>query len=829
MSNTESSAGRKRINFNVMLNGYRGLCALLIFVYHVFNSRLVAWPLDTPLQRSVDFLWTSFRYGVEMFFMISGFVILGSLLRHDSVSGFLKDRFVRIFSVWIPVLLVLTLIGSITKLEMFAGLAPWQTLELFAANLVLLPPLLPLPVIHTGSWSLTYEWVFYLAASGALLLWRSTPRRTWQLAIWSLLICTFICLFPRALFFVTGAWVFTRQEWLLRHKRWLVHPLASLLLFLVAWRLTGADHAQFGETIFDWLQDGRWLAAVVALLASLHMFACVTLNEKGQFAFLKSATFQFLGNISYSFYLWHVLVMAFVKRLVLPRLPSEFMGQLPWMTLLLFSAVSLLVVLPVSWLSWRLLEQRFANVMRGWLSHRWTTSPASARDGIGIANDATPIRTATLATIQGAPKSASLRCLWISRNIPFPMDEGAKVYSAKLALALVHSGVSVRFCGFGDVAMVPESAAAIEWLAVPNERYGKYRALFSHLPVAAASDATYAYQQLVKHQLELHANEPQWDVIVLDGYGTGWALDRCKAYCHKHRHAAPVLVHVSHNHEEALWLAMASKATGSLPSRLVWWLNYRKVRTLERRLVRSVDLLTTITDEDRHSLGGTLGEARTLCLTPGYTGSVMEQRRLDAQTPRRVIIVGSFRWVVKQENLVRFVELADPIFKRNNIALDVVGEVPNELLSKLNQFCQATSFHGFVDDIAPLFAQARIAVVPETIGGGFKLKFLDYLFGRVPVATLSQAAAGLPIEIQQQMLMSNDLLQLVEQIVGHIDHVEALNAMQEHAFTLAKTRFKWESRGEQLHAAVVRLRNRAQHQVQPSSAIEVQLGESLHG
>src|ERR1043165_6713290 len=92
--------------FNPAVNGYRGLCALLVFVFHCGSAGVIAWPSGSLLADSGAWLWSACRYGVEMFFMISGFVILGSLLRHASVQASLQDRVVRIFSAWVPTLIV---------------------------------------------------------------------------------------------------------------------------------------------------------------------------------------------------------------------------------------------------------------------------------------------------------------------------------------------------------------------------------------------------------------------------------------------------------------------------------------------------------------------------------------------------------------------------------------------------------------------------------------------------------------------------------------------------------------------------------------------------
>jgi peptidoglycan/LPS O-acetylase OafA/YrhL len=348
-------------NFNVALNGYRGFCALLVFLFHLGNAGVVSWPSGTAVADSAEFVFSSLKYGVEMFFMISGFVILGSLLRHATLKGFLQDRFVRIYSAWVPALLAVATVCIVLKMKMFTDASFMEGLGLFAGNILLLPPLLPLPLVHQASWSLTYEWVFYIsAATGALLLRRKTPQ-TWAVVAWAILSGLFVCLFPRSLFFLTGVIVFGCQPWFKRRERWLKFPLFSLLLFLVAWHLTRADKAQLSDTMFDWLRDGRWLAALAAFGASLHMFASITLNASRQFAFLGSRVFQFVGTISYSFYLWHTLVVSATKRLAIAYVIPHY-GVAIGFSFFLVSSVA--IGLLVSWASWALFEVKIAKLFR---------------------------------------------------------------------------------------------------------------------------------------------------------------------------------------------------------------------------------------------------------------------------------------------------------------------------------------------------------------------------------------------------------------------------------------------------------------------------------
>jgi glycosyltransferase involved in cell wall biosynthesis len=402
-----------------------------------------------------------------------------------------------------------------------------------------------------------------------------------------------------------------------------------------------------------------------------------------------------------------------------------------------------------------------------------------------------------------------LKCLWISRDIPFPQDAGDRIYSANIARSLAEAGASVCFLGYGLVMPkdFPEfwsSGWPIQTHALTSDKRGKLGALFNRLPIAAAIHATDEYRMLLDNQL----SEP-WDLIIIDSYGSGWALESClaaKARAAAAGLAVPTLVYLSHNHEESIWRDMAAQRCANPLKRLALWQNARKVSALERRLVRDVDLVSAITEEDAQTYARQEPGKLTVTLTPGYSGRVAARRSFTASSPRHVVLVGSFRWVIKQENLRRFLALADARFKQHGIEFDVIGDVPQALLDEISPNLQATRFHGFVDDITPWFAAARMAVVPEVIGGGFKLKFLDYLFARIPIATISAAAAGLPQAIRDNMLGRDDLTQLVDAIIETMDQPERLNLMQEQAFNAAHELFDWKDRGLALRNAVEALR-----------------------
>jgi hypothetical protein len=109
-------------------------------------------------------------------------------------------------------------------------------------------------------------------------------------------------------------------------------------------------------------------------------------------------------------------------------------------------------------------------------------------------------------------------------------------------------------------------------------------------------------------------------------------------------------------------------------------------------------------------------------LPPAYHGPRAPDRRIEQTTPRRVAIVGAYRWTPEQMNLSPFPEAADPILQNAGVGVDIVGDGPDSFRKAWEARVKATRFHGFVDSLGEFLAARRKGLIVEETGGGFKHK-----------------------------------------------------------------------------------------------------------
>ncbi len=399
-----------------------------------------------------------------------------------------------------------------------------------------------------------------------------------------------------------------------------------------------------------------------------------------------------------------------------------------------------------------------------------------------------------------------LRCLWLTRMDPASPDAGDLAYSFHLLSSLSRAGVRLTVLamrGTGGRARTAE-VNGIEWVIVPWEGGGKLgqgaaqRSLFSSLPNVAMQYHTRAFRRALRCQMARG-----WDAIAVDHLGMGWVWPAVQAYCR--RNAGVVSVYIAHGYESDFRLAMARNFKGNIFHKLALRLDAAKAGRLEREIARSATLFSAITSEDRDRFGNL---PNSFVLTPGYARVAAAARTITATTPRRVVLFGSALWLAKQMNMIEFIEAADGLFARQQIELWVVGRVPDHMHGRS---VSATRFLGFVEDPQPIFRTARMGIVPERTGGGFKLKTLDYIFNRIPIAALNGSTAGLPLTPGLHYLSFPSIPELVQGVAIAIDNFELLNNLQETAFAECRALFDWADRGQALHDAMLQAHRRLQN------------------
>jgi peptidoglycan/LPS O-acetylase OafA/YrhL len=318
------------------MEGLRGVAVFLVFCQHFGMQFVGDGHLTGATLQIAEAMRRIGNYGVELFFVLSGFLIYGILLRKNpNFADFMLRRAQRLYPAFLAAFLLACLIDA-SRPQPFIPHAPLAGANYLAANLAFLPGLFPITPISAVNWSLSYEWWFYavctmLFATFGLSRLQAGARVFCIAALAILLTGLSAAGLPnvpvRGLSLLFGM--------LLAEAARAKVPAARPGFALTA--VATAFVAAMTGWVAGWLL-AVWLASAFALLCSAAFFRPGPLGN-----LLSLSPIRWLGNISYSFYLIHGMVVVTILRLLLPRLPASAENIAFWSLLLpLFAAAFVL-------------------------------------------------------------------------------------------------------------------------------------------------------------------------------------------------------------------------------------------------------------------------------------------------------------------------------------------------------------------------------------------------------------------------------------------------------------------------------------------------------
>jgi peptidoglycan/LPS O-acetylase OafA/YrhL len=181
MSNDPSVNAGKRIP---ELDGLRGLAILLVLVWHYFVGQVAAsdFPIMNHLLKTpLSVAWS----GVDLFFVLSGFLIGGILIDCRTSPSFFKTFYIRRLCRILPpyyaligLFVLAAVIGLMDQSQfdwLFQGLHPLWSYATFTQSFVMLSSLQLGGSWFSVTWSLAIEEQFYLVLP--LIVYVCSPRK----------------------------------------------------------------------------------------------------------------------------------------------------------------------------------------------------------------------------------------------------------------------------------------------------------------------------------------------------------------------------------------------------------------------------------------------------------------------------------------------------------------------------------------------------------------------------------------------------------------------------------------------------------------------------
>lgn len=361
------------------LDGLRGVAILLVMALHLSIVRST-----NPFDQAVLSLLHSGWAGVDLFFVLSGFLITGILLdaRHSEryFRSFYTRRTLRLFPLYY---LVIFLSYHVlprfpeweNRLVGVGAIPPEWTFWLYLSNFAVAEREQFQHGVLFLSWSLAIEEQFYLAWAPVvrfcrsvwlgrlcvLLLFAAPLLRAIASASGASPIEIYVLTPYRADALAAGGWLAWRLRQpntasLTRHAPWVVVAGAIALVILATWD---------GRPTWDQPVEQSLGYSFLALTASGLLLCAATRPQTSLWVrFLSAGWLRAIGRYSYCLYLIHTPVMWTMRDLVFnpQRAPVVLGSALP--AQLAFWPIAAVPAFFIAWLSWRWFEAPILRLKR---------------------------------------------------------------------------------------------------------------------------------------------------------------------------------------------------------------------------------------------------------------------------------------------------------------------------------------------------------------------------------------------------------------------------------------------------------------------------------
>jgi peptidoglycan/LPS O-acetylase OafA/YrhL len=331
-------------SFVPSVQGLRGVAALSVLIDHFYDMpKGGVYDLPDPGFLPPIWLWLQSvinvgGHGVELFFMISGFLIPASLVRHGSLPRFFFDRALRIMPVFVVLHIALFVVGPAVGYKFFRDIDLGSYFAIFTANLFFLQDLVGLPIAQQNAWTLTYEWAFYIWFAFTFAALRLGGRMIAAPLILLGLAC--VLHWPITAFFCIG----------MLYSATGVRIRISGVVGLAAGLICGA--AMYASLVL--------FHPFVALIPGALLFGMVLSPGSGIGNVLSAPALQYVGKISYSLYLLHPFVLFPLQVTGLKLVAHGIDRWLLWGAFIAFGLVASLVASAVSY---ELIEVRLRRIL----------------------------------------------------------------------------------------------------------------------------------------------------------------------------------------------------------------------------------------------------------------------------------------------------------------------------------------------------------------------------------------------------------------------------------------------------------------------------------
>jgi polysaccharide biosynthesis protein PslH len=388
----------------------------------------------------------------------------------------------------------------------------------------------------------------------------------------------------------------------------------------------------------------------------------------------------------------------------------------------------------------------------------------------------------------------TLRILQLSPRLPYPLMDGGVISVYRLAESTAKLGEQITFVTYPDrdPALNAEARSAIEpimRLELVSKPMPSRKAMLLRTMFRGAYPIERRMMPEMYALIEKLIEEQQYDIVHIDHAHMGkyglWI---------KERFGLPVILR-EHNYETLIYQRYAKNERNPF-KKFVARMHGRRLKKEEFRFIRGLDATSPITPEDEALMRIGVPDAWYETVPAGVDDEYFSPRSAQ-EDPATIMWVGGMNWAPNKDAVYYFAREVFPLVRKRypNARFEVVGVKTETLEDLKKELGDAIALHGRVDDIRPYVERATVMICPLRVGGGMRLKLLDFFAMGKAVVSTSIGAEGNIACNDMHILIRDTPQDFAEGLMRLIDSPQERKRLGAHARQLVENEYSWESVG----------------------------------
>ena len=378
---------------------------------------------------------------------------------------------------------------------------------------------------------------------------------------------------------------------------------------------------------------------------------------------------------------------------------------------------------------------------------------------------------------------ASPKVLFITYENPYTRNSGDSIYTCNILDGLKRNRCSVDIIYFDSNQVEPYINSTNSEIfknkeVVSFKKKKSLQFILSTLPGMVVNRYSKSYLQKLRGLLK----KQSYNYIFINHQKMIFTL----AEILKENESAK-LIYISHNVEYLLSKNLVSNYSGIL-NKVIYWQDLLKTSYFEKKWVQKFDAVSAISEHDCEYFKKEYNAKNVQILRPVLQQS-NSKRNFDDKSINEIIIGGSFEWGPKKENLIQLLNSSNLyLFKKHKINLTIVGKAEERFVNHINKkYGQlGVNMIGPVDSLEPFYNKARIAIIPEKLGGGFKLKIIEAALSKTAIFSIKGAITKCNFVRDRHFVEADNFEELIEKIVSIQNSPTKLEGLIENAYKKAR-------------------------------------------